>query len=356
HLDMAWNALEWNRDLLLPVSKIRDFEQQYEEISAGPATVSWDALRQARVGIVVCTLLARLNRRHKDLSVYQSHESAYAACHGQLAYYRALDERGVLKEIADKSSLEQVLVDWISSSTGKYPIGYILSMEGSEAILSPTQIPAWFEAGLRILGPAHYGANAYCSASGSKEGLTDDGRKLLTEMERVGILLDVTHLSERSFDEALDVFGGPVLASHCSCRSLVPGVRPLSDGQIRAIAERRGVIGVSLDAWMLVPGWEIGVTTSERFSLENVADHLDHICQVAGDAEHSGIGSDLDGGYGKDRAPRDLDTVADLPKLAEVLDRRGYSPEDIDGMLYLNWINFFRSAWHSPAPAPTHTA
>jgi membrane dipeptidase len=356
HLDMAWNALEWNRDLLLPVSKIRDFEQQFEEISAGPATVSWEALREARVGIVVCTLLARLNRRHKDLAVYQSRESAYAACHGQLAYYRALDERGVLKEITDKSTLDQVLVDWETSSTGKYPIGYILGMEGSEAILCPMTIPAWFEAGLRILGPAHYGENAYCSANGSSGGFTADGRKLLTEMDRVGMLLDLTHLSERSFSEALEIFGGSLLASHASCRSLVPGHRQLSDEQIRAIAHRRGVIGVSFDAWMLMPGWQIGVSTPESFSLENVADHLDHICQVAGDAFHCGLGTDLDGGYGKERTPRDLDTVADAPKLAEVLDRRGYSHEDIDNLLYLNWINFFRHAWHSPAPAPTHTA
>lgn len=356
HLDMAWNALEWNRDLLLPVRKIRDFEQQYEEIAAGPATVSWDALREARVGIVVCTLLARLNRRHKDLAVYQSRESAYAACHGQLAYYRALDERGVLKEIADKSTLEQLLVDWETSSTGKFPIGYILSMEGSEAILSPTQISAWFEAGLRILGPAHYGPNAYCSASGSAGGFTADGHKLLAEMERVGMLLDLTHLSAQSFAEALDTFGGSVLASHCSCHSLVPGDRQLTDEQIRAIVDRRGVIGISFDAWMLVPDWQIGITTPDRFSLENVADHLDHICQVAGDAMHCGLGTDLDGGYGKERTPRELDTIADVPKLAEVLDRRGYSREDIDSILYLNWINFFHSAWHSAAPAPTHTA
>lgn len=345
HLDMAWNACEWNRNLMLPVSDIRQFERQFEDIVPGDATVSWMELKRGRVGITISTLLPRLHRKHKELTFFQSREAAYAACKGQLAYYRVMADRGVLREIPDRVTLDEHVAQWESDRSGKTPIGYILSMEGSPSILKPTQISDWFESGLRILGPAHYGPNPYCHGTGSEGGLTDDGRKLLHEMERVGMLLDVTHLADQSFWEALDAYGGPVLASHHNCRALVPGDRQLTDDQIKALVERGAVIGAAFDCWMLKPGWKIGVSSPDTVSMEDVANHIDHVCQLAGNAKHSGIGTDLDGGFGKEQTPHDLDTIADLPKLAEILERRGYSPEDIEGVMYQNWVNFFRRVW-----------
>src|SRR5260221_11103793 len=150
HLDMAWNALEWNRNLELPVHKIREFEKQFSGTYPGANTVSWDALRQGRVGITISTLLPRLSRKDKALSHYQSREAAYAACMGQLYYYRALVAKGALREIPDRKTLTAHVREWEQDKTGKLPIGYILSMEGSPSILSPAQIREWYKAGLRI--------------------------------------------------------------------------------------------------------------------------------------------------------------------------------------------------------------
>jgi len=158
------------------------------------------------------------------------------------------------------------------------------------------------------------------------------------------MLLDVTHLADQSFWEALGIFQGPVLASHHNCRALVSGDRQLADEQIKALIARGAVIGAAFDAWMLTPGWVTGVTQPDNCTLENVVDHIDHICQLAGSARHCGLGTDLDGGFGKEQTPRDLDTIADLYKIADILSRRGSSQRDIDGIMYQNWVRFFESA------------
>jgi len=345
HLDMSWNALEFNRDLMLPVAEIREFEKQFTEINPGDATCSWVELQRGRVGMTISTLLPRLHRKDAELTHYQSRESAYGICHGQLAYYRAMVERGVLREIADKDTLDEHVAAWETDTTGELPIGYILSMEGSPSILSPGQIEEWYNAGLRILGPAHYGPGPYCMGTGSEGGLKDGGAELLKEMNRVGMLLDVTHLADQSFWEALDIFEGPVLASHHNCRALVPGDRQLDDDQIKELIKRGAVIGAAFDNWMIKPGWVRFKTDPQTVCMADIVDHIDHICQLAGNAKHCGIGTDLDGGFGKEQAPRDLTTIADLQQMATLLSDRGYSDSDVEGIMNRNFLDFFRRAW-----------
>jgi membrane dipeptidase len=345
HLDMAWNATEWNRDLMLPVETIRKFERQFTDIVPGDCTCSWVELKRGRVGLTICTLLPRLHRKDKLLTFPQSREAAYAISYGQLAYYRAMVTRGVLREVHNLETLNQHVNDWLTKPVDTLPIGYILSMEGSPPILSPEQIAAWYADGLRILGPAHYGPNPYCYGTGSSGGFNEEGKRLLREMDKVGMLLDVTHLADESFWDALEVYQGPVLASHHNCRALVPGDRQLADEQIKALIERNAVIGAAFDNWMIRPGWKIGVSDPSTVTMGQIVDHIDHICQLAGNARHCGIGSDLDGGFGKEQSPSDLDTIADLGNMAELLRERGYSEADIEGILYRNWVEFFRRAW-----------
>jgi membrane dipeptidase len=166
-------------------------------------------------------------------------------------------------------------------------------------------------------------------------------------MDELGIILDATHLCDESFWEALEVFNGPVWASHNNCRALVPGVRQFGDEQLRALIDRGAVIGAVLDAWMLVPDWIRGQSTPDEsgVSLASAVDHIDHICQLAGNANHCGIGSDLDGGFGREQSPRDLDTIADLAEFVGILEGRGYAPADIANIMHGNWINFLRRAW-----------
>jgi len=346
HLDLAWNALDWNRDLELTIGEIRKSEQGMPGKGRGRNTVSFPEMRQAEVGICIATLLARLLRENMPpVQRYQSMNAAYAAAQGQLAFYRALVDQGILRWIKDWPSLEAHVKTWLDSPQPKTPIGFILSMEGADPVLSPDQVQEWWDAGLRIIGPAHYGPSPYAHGTGTEGGLFSPGRALLKAMEQVGMILDVTHLADISFDEALEAYGGPVLASHHNCRALVPNQRQLTDDQIKRLIARGAVVGAALDAWMLHPGWIRGETQPEVVGLAAVIDHIDRVCQLAGNAMHAALGSDLDGGFGTEQTPRDLDTIADLQKIPEMLRQRGYSAVEIQGICYGNWVRFFKAAW-----------
>jgi membrane dipeptidase len=351
HLDLAWNAIDWNRDLRLPVADIRrsEREQGMNGKGRGVGTVSFPELRRGKVAIFIATLLARLMRPNAMPAIqrYSSMEAAYAAAYGQLAYYRAMEEEGHLRWIKDLPSLEAHLQAWQRNDTGDLPLGFILSMEGADPVLSPEQVQEWWDAGLRLIGPAHYGVSPYAHGTGTEGGLFPPGKPLLKEMERVGMILDVTHLSDQCFDEALDVYGGPVLASHHNCRALVPDQRQLTDDQIKRLIARGAVIGTALDCWMLHPGWVRGQTMPEEagVKLEAMVDHIDRVCQLAGNARHAAIGTDLDGGFGREQSPYDLDTIADLQRLPDLLRRRGYKDDAVEGIMHGNWVRFFREAW-----------
>jgi membrane dipeptidase len=350
HLDVAWNAIDWNRDLMLPAAEVRrrEHEAGLRDKGRGENTVSFPELRRGGVGVSIMTLLARLHRPGlmPAFQRYDNMTAAYGATMGQLAYYRALEQQGVLRWIKDWTALDRHVRAWEADSAAQ-PLGFILSMEGADPILSPEQVQEWWGAGLRIVGPAHYGVSPYAHGTGTEGGLFEQGPALLKEMERVGMILDVTHLSDQCFDEALDVYGGPVLASHHNCRALVPDQRQLTDDQIRRLIARGAVIGAAFDDWMLVPGWVRGQTRPEEagVTMATVVDHIDHVCQLAGNARHAGLGTDLDGGFGREQSPLDLDTIADLPRIADLLRQRGYSEADVTGIMSGNWLRFFREAW-----------
>jgi membrane dipeptidase len=218
-------------------------------------------------------------------------------------------------------------------------------MEGADPILNPDQLEEWWGCGLRLLGLTHYGPGRYAGGTGTEPGLTELGPPLLAEMERLGVLLDLTHCSDQAFWGALEHYGGLVLASHNNCRALVPHQRQFSDEQLCAIIQWDGVIGVAFDAWMLQPGWIVDESCNEGVTLGTVVDHIDHICQLAGDSRHATIGTDLDGGFGREQSPSDLDTIADLQRFTGLLADRGYTDEDIAAILHGNWLRFLRQAW-----------
>ena len=344
HLDLAWNAIEWNRNLLQPISAIREHERQFAGCVPGDCTISVPEMQAGNVKLVIATLLPRFKRDLAPLTFYQSRLSAFGAMQGQLAWYREMCRLGHFRELSDLETFNDHL-QHLDSAAIDAPIGFVLSMEGSWAIPDPSYIERWYNLGLRILGPAHYGPDDYGHGTGSKGGLKAKGPELLREMDRVGMLLDVTHLSDDCFWQALEIYGGPVLASHHNCRTLVPGDRQLTDDQIKALLKRDAVIGLALDSWMIRPGWIKGVTDASTVCLDDAVKHIDHICQLAGTTKHCGIGSDLDGGFGREQSPHDLDTIADLQKIAELLSARGYSDSDITGIMHGNWISFFRRVW-----------
>lgn len=355
HLDLAWNALQWNRNLLSSVYTIRMRERaEVGDLRKGRAlgTVAFPEMCQGRVALSFATVLARSTGNTSPHVDYPSPIQAYGIAQGQLAYYRALEREGHARVVTDLADLDDHIVEWeawdASEETdpaGAPPLGFVISMESADSILSPDQLEEWKEAGLRIVGPAHYGPGRYAGGTGTELGLTELGPPLLDEMERLGIILDVTHLSDQSFWEALEHYSGPILASHNNCRALVPHQRQFSDEQLEAIFQRGGVIGVACDAWMLQRGWIVGESTNENVRLEDVVDHIDHICQLAGNTYHAAIGTDLDGGFGWEQSPYDLDTIADLQKLRDLLADREYSDADIAAILHGNWLRLLRQSW-----------
>lgn len=349
HLDLSMNALEWNRDLQLPVREINERERGLtDKPDRGKAVVSLQELRKGEIGLVVATQIARYVAPGNPLPGWHSPEQAWAQTQGQLAWYRAMEDKGEMVQVNDRRSLENHLSLWTNGSPSESkPVGYILSLEGADSIVDLSYLERAWQYGLRALGPAHYGPGRYAQGTDATGGIGKNGRELLKEMERLNIILDATHLCDESFWEALDHFHGPVWASHNNCRALVNHNRQFSDEQIRELVRRGAVIGGALDAWMMVPGWVRGKSTPEATgcNLEKLIDHLDHICQLAGNALHIGIGSDLDGAFGKEQCPYDINTIADLNKIPVLLKKRGYAEADVENVMHANWIRFLREAW-----------
>jgi len=321
-----------------------------DEPGRGRNTLTLVELRKAMVPVCVATLIARSGpgqkrkevSRRSDLD-FSAQSIAYAAAHAQLAYYKLLEEEGHIRMIRTRGELKSQWAAWLKDPQ-KTPLGYILSMEGADPIVSVEHVKKFFDLGLRAIGLAHYGVGQYAHGTATDGPLSEAGVKVLKEMERVGMICDVTHLSDQSMAMAFEIFGGRMLASHHNCRSLVPGDRQLTDEQIKKLIARDAVIGVALDAWMLYPNWIRGQTKPEVVGLEAVADHIDHVCQLAGNCRHSAIGTDLDGGYGNEQTPRDLNRFGDLQKLGPILEKRGYKDSDIDAIFHGNWLRFFSEA------------
>jgi membrane dipeptidase len=349
HLDLAMNALEWNRDLSRPIDEIRARERTLtDKPDRGRGTVAFSEMRRGRVGLCVATQIGRYVSPDNPLPGWHSAEQAWAMTQGQLAWYRAMEERGELVQVRDCASLTRHLELWKNADTVESaPIGYVLSLEGADSLVTLHHLERAYGEGLRAVGPAHYGPGVYAQGTNATGPLSTAGRELLSEMERLGVILDVTHLSDESLRDALDRFRGPVWASHSNCRSLVEHNRQFSDDHIRELVGRGAVIGAAFDAWMLVPGWIRGTSTPENtgVTLETVIDHIDHICQIAGNARHVGIGSDLDGAFGREQCPADLETIADLSRLPARLRARGYDDEDIENITFRNVVTFLGRAW-----------
>jgi len=348
HLDLSMNALEWNRDLRWSVDQINESEKgMTDKPDRGNATTTLPELRKANAGLIVATQIGRYVTPDSPLPGWHSPEQAWAQTQGQLAWYKAMEEEGKMVMIKDKDALEAHLELWNNGDVNdKKPIGYMLSLEGADSIVNVSYVEKAYESGLRAIGPAHYGPGRYANGTDSSGKLNQMGIELLKEMDRLGMILDATHLCDDAFWDALSLYKGNIWASHNNCRKFVNHNRQYSDEMITALIERDAVIGIALDAWMMVPNWVRGVSTPKGMNcnLEIAINNIDHICQLAGNADHVAIGSDLDGAFGTEQCPYDLVTIADLQKIPVLLKNRGYSDTDIEKIANGNWIRFMRRA------------
>jgi membrane dipeptidase len=257
-------------------------------------------------------------------------------------------EKGEMAQIRNLEQLETHLALWENGADNSTkPVGFILSLEGADSIVNLDYLEKAYESGLRALGPAHYGPGRYAFGTDSSAPLGHQGKDLVRKMDELGIILDATHLCDLAFWDALEIYQGSVWASHNNVRALVDHNRQFSDQMIKALTDRGAVIGGAFDAWMLSPGWVRGKSTPKErnVTIDTVLNHMDHICQVAGNANHIGIGSDLDGAFGTEQSPADLETIADLKKIPDLLRKRGYSEMDIKKVMGENWLNFLKRAW-----------
>jgi len=356
---MSTGAIDLNRDLTQPLEIVRSQAPDQFARNTHPDSETMASLPEMRRGGVAASLVkvvGRIQRPGSPLWGYRSGEGAYAVAQAHLAYYKILERRGLARLLKTAGELATHMAAWEQAKDYSHlPVGMVVGMEGADPILWPEQVHEWREQGLRVVSLSHYGVSTYGhgTGTGTSGGLLPAARPLLREMESAGMILDVTHSSDAAVREAMETFQGAVLASHQNCRALVPGERQFPDDLLKAVVDRGGVIGVSMDAWMLFrPGIKWGAHGPFRrtdmkgaaVTLEDYVDHVEHICQLAGNTRHSAIGGDTDGQGGREAAPLGIDSVADYQKIGDVLRRRGFGEDDIANVLYRNWQRFFE-AW-----------
>ncbi|NGM64952.1 dipeptidase [Sphingobacterium sp. SGR-19] len=349
HLDLAMNALEWNRDLTMPLEHIRLKEMNMKDKpDRGKGTVCLPELRKGKVGFIVATQLARVNPFNSALTGWNSPAQAWAMTQAQLTWYKEMEKQGEMVQIVDKKGLDAHIKLWndVTIADETKPVGFLLSLEGADSLVTPDYLHEAYRYGLRAVGLSHFGLGRYADGTKTAGRIHPEGLEVMKIMGELHMILDVTHLTDEGFTQAMEQYTGPIWASHHNVRKIVPNQRQLSDTQIKQLIERDAVIGGMLDCWAMdirfidtiSDPWQLDIR------LEMLIDHWDHICQIAGNSLHIGIGSDLDGIFGTEQSPWDMDSIADLQKYTYLLSKRGYTEQDIDNIFHGNWLRFLRNA------------
>jgi membrane dipeptidase len=320
HLDIAYNAV-MGRDPTRPA-------REQIELPFGIASVGLPDLRAGNVGLICATIFAQPYSERTPWG-YQDAHAAHQQALRQIEWYRRQTDTGRMRPVLAAATLKE--------PAGPAAQSFVLLMEGADPIRSLDDVKLFFDAGVRIVGLA-WKRTRYAGGTAAPGPLTPDGRKLVGELDRFGIIHDASHLADESFWNLLDATSDSVIASHSNCRAIVPGDRHLTDDMIRAIAQRGGVIGINFYDKFLLPPDEYG---KRRATLGDIVRHARHICELTGSAQHVGIGTDMDGGLGRDQIPVEIQTSADLPRVADALSSAGFNDRDVNGIMGQNWLEFF---------------
>jgi membrane dipeptidase len=355
---MAPLAMTLKRDVTLPLAEMRARDGDYENI----AMASIPEMRRAGMAVAILKVVSDMQREGNTIKGYNAPYRTYAMGKGQIAWYNALERMGELRIIRTREDLREHMAQWEAAQNdeaarAKLPAGAILGLEGADSVQEPEQLTEWWDDGIRLISIGHYGMSPYGGGTGvgTDVGLLERGPALLREMDRLGMLLDVTHTSDKSVREALAVFQGPLLATHSNVRALCNAERQLPDDLLQAVIDRDGVVGASMDTWMIwppsAPDWGTDTWPNNRkhfqradVTLSHLVDHMEYVNRLAGDALHSGIGGDTDGQGGRECAPADVDTIVDYLKIADILRSRGYSESDVENVMWRNWVRLFDRA------------
>jgi membrane dipeptidase len=349
HEDLAWNMLTFGRDYTLSAAETRRREQGSEAPKQnGDTLLGWPEYQRGQVGLVFSTLFVAPARRRLgewDSQIYRDFSEANARYRAQLESYHRLVDRHPdrFRLVQTRTDMQDVLNQWKQPSTEEHPVGLVVLMEGAEGVLEPAELAFWWQAGVRLIGPAWIGTR-YCGGTREPGPLTPEGYALLDGMAEHGFVLDISHMDEQAAQQALDYYPQAVVATHANAMALLKGLdtnRHLSDQVIRQLVARGGVIGVVPTNAFLKPGWREGDPRQE-VTLQHVVAQIDYMCQLAGDAHHVGLGSDFDGGFGLQSVPLEIDNIADLQKLAPLLAEKGYTDAHLAAIFGENWISLLK--------------
>lgn len=351
HQDLAWNIQALGRDYTRSAVETRRLEAKADPPiipPGGETLLGWPEYQQGRVAVVFGTLYVTpaKSRHPRETLYYDNFDDAHRLYRRQMEIYRELTDRSPdkFRRIGSRPDLETVLSDWDNPAAETHPVGLVPLMEGAEGVRSPSELEEWWELGVRIIGLAWAGTR-YCGGTREPGPLTDEGRALIKAMAGVGFALDISHMDELAARQSLDLYQGPVIASHANAAAIIPGYtgnRHLPDEVIKALIARDGVMGLVPTCKFLDYTWQYG-GRRESMPLELAAAHVDHICQMAGNTRHVGFGSDFDGGFGVGAVPAEIDSIADLQKLAPILAAKGYKDDDIASIFGGNWVRFLRT-------------
>jgi membrane dipeptidase len=355
HEDIAWNTLCFGRDYLNSAYDIRRREANGPvEAVTGVAMLGLPEWLRGGIAVIGATLFTPPERRRTSLleQHYSDGDEAHALALRQIEIYeRMAQQSGQIKLIRTRMDLESVLKTWAGFDPSwpedpqrdERQIGLAYLIEGGDSIREPAEVEWWYERGVRLIGPAWAGTQ-YCGGTDEPGPLTAAGVELLKHMRPFNLVLDLSHMDDVAFLQALDRYDGPVIASHSNPRALTNNSnRHLTDEMIRALIQHAGVIGTLIFNKFLLKGWEHG-HPRDAAMVETVATAIDHVCQIAGNARHAAIGTDFDGGFGMKSTPAGFDTVADLQIVAPALAKRGYSAADVELIMNGNWLRVLRGA------------
>ena len=358
HLDLAWDALYWNRDLTLTAKEVREQEENEPPQvspghSCGSCTTTFPELRRGGVGVILSTIMSRVQPRSGRMKDgMRTQAQSIAIGRGHLAYYQTMTDEGQLKSVRCWADLQEAIEIWANPGPNT-PIYHVLSMESADPIANPEDVQFWWDSGLRVVGPAHFGHNTYIHGTGTEGGLKAPAPALYRAMQEAGIILDISHMTDQAVWESLEIWDGPVMASHCSTRSLIQGQRHLTDDMIHEVIQREGVIGLVFCQAFIDPAieWENPPPRDgfvSKYGMDGLIPIIEHIGDLAGgNLKNIAIGTDMDGGFGAELTPVDVDTMSDLPKFAQVLTEAGYTQKDIHGILGGNALQMFQQVWNS---------
>ncbi len=353
HEDLAWNMVNLDRDYTRSAYEIREGEKNspIPEFN-GNTLLGWPEYQAANVAIIFATLFCSPLRRSQgsyDIRSYETPQGAHDCYRENLdAYHRLTDEHpDQFRLLLNQPDLSAHLGEWerhLQEKTDPPPIGIIVLMEGAEGIRVPAEVEKWYGWGVRLIGPAWAG-NRYCGGTREPGPLTTAGYALLENMAALNMILDISHMDHQSARQSLDFYPGQVIASHSNAEALIKDIpinRHLKDETIQKLIERDGVMGiVPLNAFMDW-GWR-NHGGRDAMGIDNIVAQIDYVCQMAGDTRHIGLGTDFDGGYGVESVPPEIDTIADLPKIAPNLRKKGYNEEDITNIFSGNWLRILKN-------------